>query len=62
MLSTAAWWDFKQHIIRVQARGARVATLRLWQSVGMALHLPPGDGESAFEVPGLPPYFAFALH
>ena len=55
ILSTAAWWDFKQHIILVQARGDRVATLRLWQSVGMVLHLPPGDGESAFEVPGLPP-------
>ena len=51
----AAWLDFKQHIIRVQARGDRVAALRLWQSVGMVLHLPPGDGESAFEVPGLPP-------
>ena len=55
MLSPAAWLDFKQRIIRGQARGDRVATLRLWQSVGMVLHLPPRDGESAFEVPGLPP-------
>ena len=55
MLSTAAWWDFKQHIIRVQARGDRVATLRLWQSVGMVCIFPRKNGESAFEVPGLPP-------
>ena len=45
MLSTAAWLDFKQHIILVQAR--------LWQSVGMVLHLPPGDGASAL---GCPPF------
>ena len=35
MLSTAAGLDFKQRIILVQARGDRVAALRLWQSVGM---------------------------
>ena len=42
----------QQHIILVQARGDRVAALRLWQSVGMVVHFRPGDG---FEVPGLPP-------
>ena len=52
MLSTAAGLDFKQHIILVQARGDRVAALRLWQLVGMVVHFRPGDG---FEVPGLPP-------
>ena len=49
MLSTAAGLDFKQHIILVQARGDRVAALRLWQSVGMVVHFRPGDGF------GLPP-------
>ena len=52
MLSTAAGLDFKQHIILAQARGDRVAALRLWQSVGMVVHVRPGNG---FEVPGLPP-------